>query len=587
MLLSNVLKKSRPSLQARATSQNVIKIDIVPLPFQASTDLFVSHNALTTLKNVDQFHQLRRLMAEYNQIQYVDDLQVLKNLKQLKELKLNGNPVCYYPFWEYHVLKYCPTLEMLNGKPVNSENIKYARMEDDLTKAVYYLDLINFIVQHQNRVPPLSTEEISTLLAKKLKVEDLAKFRRKFTSNGPQDLEDYKNYIINKCINSANSISGKLTTKHNKQLQDNHVKFLNVMKTVDNMDDLTKVMKLQLGNDLNIGGFYADHEFTTVMRNAFKDDPNADRLIQDCIEIASQFNPTADTNNLDIKPKSEPPTPKKKKKIINNANQKPVPEVNNSPSKKVVIDPNSLLEFGIENEPKLLRFDSQPIITVEEQLPHAQTFNTVTLVEPPTNFAVTHRRKSYSTIQQRRKSIKSNDEDSDEARFSDLSFESQLRRELVEQRQSMSSRDMFSDASLTDEDKVNSMDHKFWPRKRPPKAPSSKEARKFTDTDWEVKLFKEKRERAFMQRTFDAWRGLRPSKQKPRRRSSYNLDYLASSSPMMENTVVGDNFLNAFLNTSSPPPEARPQPRQSRARSGSINSRRSSFNPSVSSPIAE
>ncbi|EAY05219.1 Leucine Rich Repeat family protein [Trichomonas vaginalis G3] len=581
MLLSNVLKKSPPSLQARATSQNVYKIDIVPLQYQSLTDLFVSHNTISNLRNVDQFHQLRRLMAEFNEIQYIDDIAPLKNLKQLKELKLNGNPVCYYPFWEYHVLKFCPQLEMLNGKPVNKENVKFAMMEDDLTKAVYYLDLTNFIIQQKNRLPQTPTTEISNLLRKKIKAEDLSKFRRKFASGGPQDIEPYKNYIISKCINSCNSISSKLTPKHDKKLSENHVKFLNVMKSCDKMDDLAKVMKLQLGNDLNIGGFHADQDFTNIIRDAFKDDPNASRLIQDCIEIASQYDPKSDINNLDI---NKSPSPKKKKLLPqkNNPQKTEVPEIiNNNPHSKLVVDPNSILSFTADQKPKLFRIQSQSQLTIEQDDFLSKSMTPIKLIEPPANFAVTQRRKSYSNIQ-RKASLKQNDDDSDGEKFSDLSFESQLRRELVEQRNSMSSQ-LFSDASMTDEDRAQS--EKYWPRKRPPKVPlpSSKEAKKFTDNDWEVKLFIEKRQRAFMKRVFNGWRSTHPSR-KLRRRSSFSVEYLSNGPPVVENTVVGDNFLNAFLNNTSSQPDLRVG---SHRRSSFSMNRRLSYNPSASSPIIE
>lgn len=124
MKLSTILQKKAPGTTVRATAQLIECIDSVDGNFQNCTDLFLSNNLIKDISKIVQFYNLSRLMIEFNQITRTNDLQPLKKLARLTELKILGNPICNYPLYESYLIYWCKRLTSLNGKQVNREQEK-------------------------------------------------------------------------------------------------------------------------------------------------------------------------------------------------------------------------------------------------------------------------------------------------------------------------------------------------------------------------------------------------------------------------------------------------------------------------------
>jgi hypothetical protein len=99
-------------------------------------DLFVSQNQITSLENIIQFNSLQRLLMSFNQIRYIEDLFPLARLASLRELNLEGNPVCRLPLFTIHVFYLIPSLEVLNGRRVDT----YSAFKIPRDKLGFYVD---------------------------------------------------------------------------------------------------------------------------------------------------------------------------------------------------------------------------------------------------------------------------------------------------------------------------------------------------------------------------------------------------------------------------------------------------------------
>ena len=119
MLSKSKILESEP-LCLRATGMGITEIDILTAHQAEAISLFVSQNSIEHIPNIGQFHELQRLMMAFNKIRLIEDLLPLGNVPTLRELNLEGNPVCRLPLFLYHILNLLPRLEKLNGRDVSS-----------------------------------------------------------------------------------------------------------------------------------------------------------------------------------------------------------------------------------------------------------------------------------------------------------------------------------------------------------------------------------------------------------------------------------------------------------------------------------
>jgi hypothetical protein len=120
MKLSQVPVLDSNPLCLRATGAGVSEIDLLPGNQLVAIDLFVSHNTISDLTHIVQFHSLQRLLISYNNIRHIEDLFPLCKLPSLREVNLEGNPVSRLPLFYIHVFHLLPLLEVLNGRPAKS-----------------------------------------------------------------------------------------------------------------------------------------------------------------------------------------------------------------------------------------------------------------------------------------------------------------------------------------------------------------------------------------------------------------------------------------------------------------------------------
>jgi Leucine-rich repeat (LRR) protein len=81
--------------------------------------LFLSNNLLSSLQGVEKFANVQILSASNNRLVYLDSLEALFTLPQLKRLSLLGNPITKLPYYRDHVIALCEKLDSLDGVTVS------------------------------------------------------------------------------------------------------------------------------------------------------------------------------------------------------------------------------------------------------------------------------------------------------------------------------------------------------------------------------------------------------------------------------------------------------------------------------------
>eukprot|EP01083_Nonionella_stella_P269632 912555_1 len=87
----------------------------------------LSVNSIKTLEDFAACPRLEELYLRANQIEYLDELTSLKNLRHLRVLWLEGNPCATYPDYRLRVLRELPILVKLDDKDVTREELRRAK----------------------------------------------------------------------------------------------------------------------------------------------------------------------------------------------------------------------------------------------------------------------------------------------------------------------------------------------------------------------------------------------------------------------------------------------------------------------------
>ncbi len=101
------------------TSVNSIFPGIPPALIVTVKHLFLSNNLLTTLQGIEKFTNVQIISASNNRLVYLDSLEALFTLKNLKRLSLLGNPITKLPFYRDHVIALCEKVDSLDGVTVS------------------------------------------------------------------------------------------------------------------------------------------------------------------------------------------------------------------------------------------------------------------------------------------------------------------------------------------------------------------------------------------------------------------------------------------------------------------------------------
>ena len=83
--------------------------------------LFLSNNDISSLRGIECFVNTHTLSLTNNLIRYIEDLDGLSGLKELRKLSLLGNPVTDMPHYRARVLRLCTHIVSLDGAAVTAE----------------------------------------------------------------------------------------------------------------------------------------------------------------------------------------------------------------------------------------------------------------------------------------------------------------------------------------------------------------------------------------------------------------------------------------------------------------------------------
>lgn len=81
--------------------------------------LYLSNNYLKDLENIEVFSSLRNLSVANNCIKYYHEVKSLRSLQLLEKLCLDGNPICFLPFYREIIIDMCPQLHVLDDRKVS------------------------------------------------------------------------------------------------------------------------------------------------------------------------------------------------------------------------------------------------------------------------------------------------------------------------------------------------------------------------------------------------------------------------------------------------------------------------------------
>lgn len=234
----------------RATGAGITEIDVLSPQQTDALSLYVSHNQISKLDKIIQFKSLERLLIEYNQITYLEDLYPLAELPKLKELRMDGNPVCRQPLFAMYALYLIPTLESLNGKKVNTifkteytpeDFKKHILAENKILKLILMADMI---IKQIKTSPNTKIRSVESEIKQQYSQENLIEEFGKFRSKGEElSIDKYYEYLKDLLIQKHQEISSLLndaqiddakTRIHNENLQ-------NLPKS-ENLDQLVKTL---------------------------------------------------------------------------------------------------------------------------------------------------------------------------------------------------------------------------------------------------------------------------------------------------------------------------------------------------------
>ena len=220
MLSKSKILESEP-LCLRATGMGIAEIDILSAQQAQAISLFVSQNSIEHIQNIGQFHELQRLMIAFNKIRYIEDLLPLANVPTLREINLEGNPVCRLPLFVFHILYLLPNLEKLSGKEVNQYRTRrytrekiaeMIRCEADILRNIALCDVIIEVLRND---PKNSLASISDRIAEVMPESELIlfydKIRRKASNFAPVKYFKYLREILlhrHKAIHDAAGAKG-------------------------------------------------------------------------------------------------------------------------------------------------------------------------------------------------------------------------------------------------------------------------------------------------------------------------------------------------------------------------------------------
>ena len=101
---SNAHCTRRPVRVSCASRGISVVAELLPTHLQGASAVYLSSNAISSLRGVGQFYAVRTLSLSNNRVADFEQLRFLRPCAQLRSLSLSGNPVCSQPFYRSRVL---------------------------------------------------------------------------------------------------------------------------------------------------------------------------------------------------------------------------------------------------------------------------------------------------------------------------------------------------------------------------------------------------------------------------------------------------------------------------------------------------
>lgn len=340
--LSSKIEKTNQTYSVRATSKGISRIDLVPPKFLHCAVLFISHNSIHTLKKIDQFRCLTRLMVEYNNICWLKDLDPLKNITTLYELRLEGNPVCRIPLWDFYVIELCKNLMLLNGKVVRvkvkfKEELEYSDtytnfdiplvlyLEEEMLNNLFYTEIAYKIVNRINSFNNLRTDnskskqnyyrkQMLEIIRKEFVNANKTDFINQIKAESPtQEVDQYllylehlllKKYIIfHKVFPKWNRLSHELFEKHQEGIKKFEQQVKQSASNTINHNSCTALSSTLASYELQSIGILTSDEITEHL-SQYQDENIKGSLTLAAVASLSDSTNTTPTKSLTPKPTS-------------------------------------------------------------------------------------------------------------------------------------------------------------------------------------------------------------------------------------------------------------------------------------------
>ena len=147
MKLSEAFRKIKPTKCTRVTAKGITEIDIVNSSYSIITELFLQDNRITSINNISQFPNLTRIALENNAISNIEELEDLRFLTKLREIRLKGNPICNIPLFHQQVANLFEDYIIIDSKRVHFPKNK-AKYENNI---IFSLFISSFFMKIQKR----------------------------------------------------------------------------------------------------------------------------------------------------------------------------------------------------------------------------------------------------------------------------------------------------------------------------------------------------------------------------------------------------------------------------------------------------
>ena len=281
MSLSSNLKNSSEPACLRATGSGVEYIDKLPHNRVNCIKLCLSYNSISSLENITQFKRLNVLLIQYNLISTFEALNPLKELRYLRTLHLEGNPVCDLAMFDIHVISMLPNLQLLNGKRTKEilefKDLKYIDYEAELLEQIMH---INFVYEVFKYALDISNRE-------NIIVQEDSKRGNRNNSSSNTPSRSNRSALVKS--SSPASVSSKQTRSMSSRPTNNPIyDFIKEAIKVKRSEILdNKSYKVELANSLRKNKFNDDGYISFLRLEVLR----CDALIEDSITNLIKFIP--------------------------------------------------------------------------------------------------------------------------------------------------------------------------------------------------------------------------------------------------------------------------------------------------------